>query len=88
MTGDVIIFFELLDILAKEKWKKGSDGWHYIAWAFLKPCNDSSVSNISRRNCLQFYKYKKNKFSSKIITSVIEEWQNLKKLKLHMTKIL
>lgn len=81
MTGDVILFFELLDILAKDKWNKNSDGWHYISWAFLKPGNGSSVSHINQRIHLQFYKYKNKKWLTNGFTSIFKEWENRNKVK-------
>ncbi|XP_031640642.1 jouberin-like [Contarinia nasturtii] len=64
----VIIFFEIVDILV-------SDGWYPICWAFLRPGNDKTFSNLNVRCDLQLYYYQRAK------NNILNEWKSQKKIK-------
>ncbi|KAH6565989.1 hypothetical protein BASA60_009638 [Batrachochytrium salamandrivorans] len=54
-----LILFEVLDMLSDFKNTKrcGTDGWHRVAWAFLKLVGAHGQSNTEQKMRLQLFKY-------------------------------
>lgn len=65
-------------------WLIVKDGWQFICWAFLKPGDGKSFSNINQRCCLQLYEYQENKWfrrQTHNTYSVFDQWKLPKKIK-------
>ncbi|ORX77047.1 WD40 repeat-like protein [Anaeromyces robustus] len=58
---NVIIFFEIIDFVerAADRKNRDRDGWHRIAWAFLKLVGTHELVNTEHTRRLQLYKYPK-----------------------------
>ncbi|KAK4876812.1 hypothetical protein RN001_009318 [Aquatica leii] len=81
---DTIIFFEIVDfvsyaVVVSQADKKGlSQGWHKIAWAFLKVVGRNGECNMNQNLRLQlFYPHKYNKTSPNICP-VFNWWKSKK----------
>ncbi|KAF5304411.1 hypothetical protein FQR65_LT07941 [Abscondita terminalis] len=81
---NTIIFFEIVDfvsyaIVVAQTNKRGlSQGWHKIAWAFIKPVGKNGESNKNQQLRLQlFYPHKYNKVSSNECP-IFHWWKNKK----------
>jgi WD40 repeat protein len=75
---NVIIFFEIIDFVERaEDRKKDKDGWHRIAWAFLKLIGTHDMVNTEHTRRLQLYKYPKKliKNQDPKKPEVIEYWK-------------
>lgn len=51
-----------------------SNGWNPICWAFLKPGNGKSFSNINVRCELQLHHYQRSKHG------IMDEWKAQKRM--------
>ncbi|ORX46381.1 WD40 repeat-like protein [Piromyces finnis] len=75
---NVIVFFEIIDFVEKAKdRKKDKDGWHRIAWAFLKLVGTHDLVNTEHTRRLQLYRYPKKliKTTDPKKPEILEYWK-------------
>lgn len=74
----VIIFFEIVDILSTHRNfdSTASNGWYPICWAFLRPGDGKSFSNIDVKCSLQLYHYQRQRSKH----GIYDEWKVQKRM--------